>query len=317
MSRGAVADADATHPDLWGAGLRFGAKALNVKTVARAATPADVLRVCLAHNLRSGNEDHRHRSRIDKTRAAMNEVLHGPACPDTAAELAINVLSELGIKPPRRDSIMAVELVFQPPDRADTPAFWSVCLAWSGIRYRHIVSAVVHRDQSRPHMHLIALAVADGRLAGNDLTSGPNRFVLQRRAFMAHVRDTLGLRPDRPVKTLADLVVSTGKGPKTRAAAARRDSELMRSTGAAWIRCTVGMGVDGHGGRAPETVNPHAHPKTPTPLLRSFSSLESVFVTWPSMPQFQCFKTAPAAPSPKPPTTTPNPVNRRHELALI
>jgi Plasmid recombination enzyme len=248
---------------------------LNVKSVARAAEPGEVLPVCLSHNLRTGNEDHRHRSRIDPTRTGTNEVLRGSACPLVASELVRSVLEELGIVPARCDAIMGVEAVIQAPEGSDTPAFWSECLRWVESRYQHIVSAVVHRDQSRPHLHVIALAVADGKLAGHALTSGAGRFTSQRREFLAHMRDRLGLRPDRPVKTLAALALTTGKGAKTHAAAARRDAKLNREAGADWRPEAVGMAVDGHGGSETECVEPgnrHAHEKTRPPLLRTPST---------------------------------------------
>lgn len=290
-----------TDPEKWGTGLRFAGKALSTKSISRAVDPMDVLPVCLAHNLRSGNGDHRHRSRIDPSRTPLNEVLRGPDCPKVAAELAASILDELNIRPGRRDAIMAVELVMQPPDGADRPEFWAECLRTADSRYEHIVSAVVHRDQKRPHMHLLALAVADGRLAGNTLTAGQNRFTFQRQAFMAHMRNALGLRPDRAVKTLADLVVSAGRGPKTHVQAARRDADLERSAGADWQRHReMGMGVDGHGGSAPNAPNPHAQPESPTPLLRSVSSRETVFAMWRQVVAVSAPPRQPTRPCPAP-----------------
>jgi hypothetical protein len=265
--------ADADHPDGWPPGLRLRLKALNVKTVTRAAEPGEVLPVCLAHNLRTGNDDHRHRSRIDPARTGANEVLRGPTCPLVAAELACSVLDELGITPRRSDTIMGIEVVVQAPDGHDTPGFWRVCLTWADGRYPHVVSAVVHRDQVRPHLHVLALAVVDGRLAGNELTSGAGRFIAQKADFMKHIRATLGLRPDRPPRDpLKALALTTGKGARTAAAAAHRDAELTRKAGADWQPEVVGMGVDGHGGsetKCVETCNPHAHKKSEPPLLRT------------------------------------------------
>lgn len=259
----------ATNTDEWGAGLRFAGKALNVKTVRRAAGFGEVLSVCLAHNLREGNEAHRHRSPIDPARRGANEVLRGPESLSVVVELARNAFDELGIVPARADAIAGIELVMQPPDGHDTPAFWSECLRWVDDRYQHVVSAIVHRDQKRPHLHVIALAVGGGKLAGNALTSGVNLLQIQRREFMAHIFATLGLRPNRraadPLKALA---LTTGKGAKSAAGAARRDAELSRSAGADWRRTGVCMGVgavDVHGGLSVETGNPHAHEKGQPP----------------------------------------------------
>lgn len=262
-----TADADkSTNPDEWGAGLWFAGKALNVKAVKRAADFGEVLPVCLSHNLREGNEAHRHRSPIDPTRRGLNEVLRGSASLPVAAELVRNAFDEMGIVPARADAIAGIELVFQPPDGQDKPAFWSECLAWVDARYQHVVSAVVHRDQKRPHIHVIALAVSGGKLAGNTLTSGAGRFTIQRREFMAHVFATLGLRPNRrAVDPLKKLALSTGKGARTAAGAASRDAKLTREAGAEWRRPDVCMGVGVHGGLSVATGNPHAHQKGQPP----------------------------------------------------
>lgn len=183
-----------------------------------------------------------------------------------AVELVRNAFDELGIVPARADAIAGIELVFQPPDGSDTPGFWSECLAWVDARYQHVVSAVVHRDQKRPHLHVIALAVSGGKLAGNTLTSGAGRFTIQRREFMAHVFATLGLRPNRrAVDPLKKLALSTGKGARTAAGAASRDAKLTREAGAEWRRPDVCMGVGVHGGLSVATGNPHAHQKGQPP----------------------------------------------------
>jgi len=275
------ADADkATNPDAWAPGLHFSGKTLSIKTVRRAASFGSVLPVCLAHNLREGNEAHRHRSPIDPARSGANEVLRGPESLSIAEELVCNAFDELGIVPARADAVAGLELVFQPPDGHDTPAFWSECLAWADARYQHIVSAIVHRDQKRAHMHVIALAVAGGKLAGHALTSGARRFPIQRREFLAHVFATLGLRPNRrAVDPLTRLALSAGRGARTAAGAARRDAELSRKAGADWKRADVCMAVgaeDVHGGLSLETGNRHAHEKSRPPILRSASTPEAI-----------------------------------------
>jgi hypothetical protein len=147
----------------------------------------------------------------------------------------------------------------------------------------------------------LALAVADGRLDGNALTAGSNRLALQRRDFLAYMREVMGLRPVRKVKTLADLAVSTGKGAKTRAAAARRDTELVHAAGAEWKRVDVGMGVDAHGGSAPEMVNPHAPAKTSTPTICATFSSRIAVCQMADVAAFQRQPSRPVAPSPKAP----------------
>lgn len=214
------------NPDDWPDALRMGVKCLNVKTVRRAREFAEVLPVCLSHNLRQHNGNHRHRGTIDKRRTPMNTVMYGSDRLDVAAELVRSVFDELGIKPDRRDRIAGIELVFQPPPGWDRPEFWGVCLELARRWFEHVTHAVIHRDQRRPHMHVLALALVDGRLSGDALTSGPNRYEARRSEFMHLMRNRFGLRPDRRVKTFEAIMTSTGRGAKTHAEAARRDAAL-------------------------------------------------------------------------------------------
>lgn len=217
------------NPDDWRVGVRFGLKALNVKSVSRAKAPMDVLAVCLQHNLRQGNEAHRHRRPIDATRTANNSVLIGSSAPHEAAAEAAAVFKSLGVKPPRSDSIVGVELVFQPPEEHDTSTFYDACLAWTRANYEHLLSAVVHRDQKRPHMHVLVLALEGNKLSGAALTSGSRRLQAQRAHFMAHMRKELGIRADRQgnsKRRLVDIFTGKGKGAQTRESAARSDAAL-------------------------------------------------------------------------------------------
>lgn len=283
--------------DGWGAGLKFGAKALNTKSVARAEAPGDVLPVCLAHNLRQGNQTHRHRSRIDPARTRLNEVLAGPDSLDVAVPLVRDTLEAMGIEPKRKDAIMGIELVFQPPPGADHGAFWAECLRWAHGRFEHVVSAVVHHDQKRPHMHVLVLAVCAGRLAGNEMTAAPNRPKQRRADFMAHMRRTLGLRPDRKVKTLAELAVSTGKGPKTHAQAARRDAALIRNAQPTSKPDDVGKGVHGLGGSTYEQSNPHS---PQPPVIAQLTRADKVHLLWSLMLDLSTATPAPMTPAPRP-----------------
>lgn len=276
---------DLINPDEWSPGLAFGLKTLSAKSVRRAKHADRVVLVALQHNLRRGNEAHRHRSPIDAERSSMNAVVIGPDCPDAGADLAASILEGLDIRPERWDALMAIELVMQPPGGADQPAFWSECLAWAEARYEHVISAVVHRDQKRPHMHLLALAVADGRLQGSAMTTDDNQPKGQRIDFCRHMFERFGIRPNRQAerktapkpkrpKTLEQLAVSTGKGAKTRAEAARRDADLVRSAGDDWKHGGECMGFDVHGVCLPNADRTPCTAETPNPILRSLPPSE-------------------------------------------
>lgn len=276
--------------DEWQPGLRFGVKALNTRSVKRAKHPGDVLPVCLAHNLRQSNEDHRHRRRIDPARSSLNEVWAGPDRLDVAVALVRDTLEALDIEPRRCDAIMGVELVFQPPYGIELHPFWAACMTWANSRFEHIVSATVHHDQKRPHMHVLALAISDGRLAGNEMTASPYRPKQRRADFMAFMREALGLRPDRKVKTLGDLAASHGKGPKTKAEAKKRDARLSHPGP------DVGMGVHGLGGSQPEPINPHS---PQPPVIAHLSHRDKVSLLWALVADLRVTPDKPLEPPPK------------------
>lgn len=174
-------------------GIRFKLKALNRRSVSRALSHVDVLQVCLSHNLRTGNERHRHRpgNKIDPALSYRNRVLWGPTDPTTGTALAGSTLEMLDLVPKRWDAIMGIELVFQPPDGWNCDDFYAACLQWVAARYEHILSAVVHLDQALPHMHVLVLAIARDKLSGAAMTSYENRVIAQRASFLAHMHRTL------------------------------------------------------------------------------------------------------------------------------
>jgi Plasmid recombination enzyme len=267
-------DTEVIHTDDWREGLRFGLKTLSIKSVTRAEGDwRNVLPVCLRHNLRTNNHDHRHRNPIDPMRSLNNEVLLGSNDPEVAAELALSMLCKLGIIVRRCDTIVAVELVFQPPRGHDMPEFYETCLTRVRGRYQYIVSAVVHRDQKRPHMHVIVLAIQNGRFCGAEMTSRSNRLEAQRSDFMAHIRRELGLRPDRvpptPPSAMRKVFTSAGKGPKSHAAAARRDAELLR-------RAPLPAGGNALASEQPNSPVPSGQPHGPDLILRGFAALSAL-----------------------------------------
>jgi len=282
-------------------GLNFDRKTLNTKKVKRAKRPTEVLLVCLQHNCRKGNEGHRHRHPIDPARTVHNTVLRGSSELGVCAEVAASIFNELGIEldssRTRVDAIVGIEYVFQPPPGWDVPAFYEECLAWVDQNVSHVVSAIVHRDQKRPHMHVIVLAVADGRLCGAELTSGQNHRDAQRVRFRAHVRAMLGLRPDREAKApakstaLVKLATSTGKGPRTHAAAAKSDAALERRAGASMTNLI-----------AHQPHSPAAQPTdliAPTSYCVSLSTVLLLFAEGVSAGRFSRAQVRPVTPAPR------------------
>jgi hypothetical protein len=236
-------DLGALSPDEWPEGLKIGFRTLSAKRVARARQASEVVAVCARHNLRLNNAGHRHRSRIDPARTPLNWVMEGERCPEAVAASAAGILAGFGLTYSGRiDAVAAFEVVIQPPPGWDGPEFWGAAMEWASTTFEHVISAVVHRDQSRPHGHILVLPVLSGRLCGRDMQRGSFGVPHLRLAFYAHIRAVLGLREGRS-DVLTRLALSAGRGPKKHAEAARRDADFVRRAGVPGL----GLDIDGLG----------------------------------------------------------------------
>ena len=151
------------------------------------------------HNLREIQAEQGATGHIDPTRTHANTVLHGPA---TAAEVcaqaeALQTGAGIVRGSLRRDHCQAIEAVFSLPQQAamaDPAAYFAQCLAWlAGALALPVLSAVVHRDESATHLHVLLLPVKDGAHVG----SAPiDRAALKRlrERFFAKVAGPAGLK---------------------------------------------------------------------------------------------------------------------------
>ncbi len=194
------------HPDLWkGVGLAVGTSALSPVSVVRAKTPQDVVLVCAQHNLRQQNEDHRHRFPINDALTHLNAVLEGPDTPLAVNAACWGILLKSGYRH-RANAAVAVEVVIRPPDGWDVPAFWAACLEWAGKTYQHVISAIIHRDQRRVHVHIIAAAVVGGTWVGADIAKGKLGAPRITSSVKDYMRAKFGIRADRAPRTFADIM---------------------------------------------------------------------------------------------------------------
>jgi hypothetical protein len=151
------------------------------------------------HNLREIQAELGAVGRINPMRSASNSVLHGPvAAAEVQAQAgAVLAAADINIDKLRRDHCQAVEAVFSlPPDAVvgDRDAYFARCLEWvAGAMGLPVLSAVVHRDESAQHLHVLLLPVKDRVHVG----SAPiDRIALKRLrdSFFAQVAGPAGLK---------------------------------------------------------------------------------------------------------------------------
>lgn len=124
------------------------------------------------HNLRELQAESGATAGIDPARTQDNIVLQGPASAAEVETLAASLLSRDGLSTNklRRDHCQAIEAVFSLPP--DTPVefmgYFTSCLAWLKRSMQlPVLSAVVHRDESTVHMHVLLLPSNRGAHVGS------------------------------------------------------------------------------------------------------------------------------------------------------
>lgn len=89
----------------------------------------------------------------------------------------------------RSNSVIALDTIytaspefFKNRDNEENDRFFKDCLKFHENQFGHVVSAIIHYDETTPHMHVISIPITkDGRLSARD--------VIGNRANMIHLQD--------------------------------------------------------------------------------------------------------------------------------
>lgn len=172
-----------------------GAAFLRIKKLKGGSTTLSAAR----HNRRDIQRECGASASIDPTRSRLNETLIGLP---TAADVALSAKNKLrmaGITKLRKDAVMALEFVFSLPANcgfADTPYFQD-CVDWTAANFggiENILSADIHRDESKPHCHILLLPLLKGRMVGSDLMGNRRTLAAHHASFQQAVGLKYGLK---------------------------------------------------------------------------------------------------------------------------
>jgi len=158
-----------------------------------------IITVAARHNRRVIQAELGATGSIDPARSHLNETLHGPHTADDVGQLAKDLMREAGVVKFRKDSVMALELVFSLPTdhRLDDRAYFADCAAWAADQYggaRNILSVDIHRDEGAPHCHVLLLPLLNNRMAGSDFVGGKQKLMAMHKQFHEAVASRYGLR---------------------------------------------------------------------------------------------------------------------------
>lgn len=177
----------------------------------------------LKHNKRTLQNERGACANIDVTRTPLNYTLAGADTPEAIAMHAKVQMVKAGIDTPRKNGVMAVEVLFSLPiDRhqQDTKPFFADCLAWVKQTFAgELLSFDVHLDESAPHAHAIILPLIDGKMQGNSLIGGKGNLMRLINLFYKELACRYGLAKAsskrlsaKDKQTLVKLVLTRLKG---------------------------------------------------------------------------------------------------------
>jgi hypothetical protein len=154
-----------------------------------------IITVAARHNRRVIQAEVGASGSIDSTRSHLNETLQGPLTAADVGQRAKELIGAAGVVKPRKDAVMALEIVFSlpPGHRIDDRAFFSDSASWAGAYFggaQNILSVDIHRDEGAPHCHVLLVPLLNNRLAGSDMVG--NRQTLL--AMQSHFHDAVSSR---------------------------------------------------------------------------------------------------------------------------
>lgn len=166
-----------------------------------------IILLAARHNLRELQAELGAGSRIDAGRMGLNEVLAGAPTAAGVDESAVALLAMAGIDVATlaKNTVFGIETVISLPavSAVKRSAYFADTLAFIAGRLPvPVLSAVIHNDESAPHLHVLLLPLVDGRMAGSDLLGGPAQFRALQKAFFAEVGEKHGLVRQKAVMRL-------------------------------------------------------------------------------------------------------------------
>ena len=135
---------------------------------------------------------------IDANRTSLNYSLaSGGDTPEAIAMHAKVQMIKAGIERPRKNGVMAVEILFSLPiDRhqQDTKPYFIDCSEWVKRTFvGEFLSFDVHLDEAAPHAHAVILPLIDGKMQGDKLKGNRENIQRLNNSFGEEVASHYGL----------------------------------------------------------------------------------------------------------------------------
>lgn len=152
----------------------------------------------LKHNRRELQAERGTPANIDASRSHLNYALHGNGDAQTIATHAKVQMLKAGIESPRKNGVMAVEVLFSLPierHQQDTRPFFNDCYQWVKVTFcaGELLSFDVHLDEAAPHAHALILPLVNGKMQGNAMMGNKGNLTRIDNLFFNQVACRYGL----------------------------------------------------------------------------------------------------------------------------
>lgn len=183
---------------------------LRIDTVTDDKRGRNGIAIAAWHNLREYKSNHGRPDNIDTSKTYLNIILRGAENIAGVVDEAEHLMRQAKVKMPlRKNGARGVELIFSLPPLSgiNESAFFTDCVDWTERYYNvHILSAVIHNDETAPHLHVILLPLVNGKMNGSALIGGRAKLRSMKASFFDQVGRRYGLNHGNPIGNSAGTV---------------------------------------------------------------------------------------------------------------
>lgn len=151
----------------------------------------------LKHNKRTLQSLRGAEAHIDASKTRLNYSLIENDTPENIALNAKVLMLKAGIEIPRKNQVMAVEVLFSLPidrHKHNTKPFFEDCKNWVMNNFDgELLSFDVHLDESAPHAHALILPLINNKMQGSRLIGGKGNLLRLINLFHKEVAHKYGL----------------------------------------------------------------------------------------------------------------------------
>jgi hypothetical protein len=161
--------------------------------------------VAAKHNLRELQSERGAEAHIDATRSQDNQVLYGERSASGVKDYTERLTREAGVLPLRKNAMRAFEIVISLPiaSTINKQQYFDDSLRWAKSFFGvPVISAVVHLDESAPHLHVLMLPLLNGKMQGDKVVGNRSRMIAMQESFYRSVGQSHGLHQPKQATRL-------------------------------------------------------------------------------------------------------------------